>query len=252
MPTTKTNTKSTTKKQINLTAEPRTLTGRKVKNLRRQGILPANIFGNKITSTSIQLDQKDFQKTYEQAGETNILTLSIKGENKTRPVLVSNVHLDPVTDTTIHVDFHQIDLTQKVTATVPVELIGTAPAEEEKGAVIVQIINELDVEALPANLPDSLEIDLSSLKEYGDFLSVKDIKVDTTKVKIDAESDQQVVQAQEPKEEEFEPTPSPEGDEASDQPVSDSDDKSQSDESQADQQADSGDKSLDEQSKSSG
>lgn len=73
MSTTKANTKSTTKKQIDLSAEPRTLSGRKVKNLRRQGILPANIFGNKITSTSIQLDLKDFQKTYEQAAKLTLL-----------------------------------------------------------------------------------------------------------------------------------------------------------------------------------
>ncbi|QHO63211.1 50S ribosomal protein L25 [Candidatus Chazhemtobacterium aquaticus] len=242
MSTTKANTKSTTKKQIDLSVEPRTLSGRKVKNLRRQGILPANIFGNKITSTSIQLDLKDFQKTYEQAGETNIITLSLKGESKTRPVLVSNVHLDPVTDTPLHVDFHQIDLTQKVTATVPVELIGTAPAEEEKGAVIVQIINELDVEALPGDLPDSLEVDLSSLKEFGDFLSVKDIKIDATKVEIDAEPDQQVVQAQEPKEEEVEPTPSPEGDEGTEASTDGGGDKPDSDEPQTDKQPDSGDK----------
>lgn len=137
-----------------------------------------------------------------------------------------------------------------MTATVPVELIGTAPAEEEKGAVIVQIINELDVEALPADLPDSLEVDLSSLKEFGDFLSVKDIKIDTTKVEIDAEPDQQVVQAQEPKEEEAEPTPSPEGDEGT-EPGTDSGDKPESGESQVDKQSDSGDKPTpDEQSKS--
>ena len=243
MSTTKTNTKSKTKEQINLSAELRTLTGRKVKKLRQQGILPANIFGNKITSTPIQVDLKDFQKIYKQAGETNIINLSLKGESKTRPVLVSNVHIDPVTDTPIHVDFRQIDLTQKVTATVPVKLIGTAPAEEENGAVIVQIISELDVEALPTDLPDSLEIDISGLKQFGDFLSVKDIKIDPSKVKIDAEPDQQVVQAQEPKEEEIEAAPPAEDEETPDQPAPDSDGKPESDESQADQQAAPDDKS---------
>jgi len=196
-----------TKEQIKLAVKPRKVTGRKVKNLRREGIVPANVFGNKIKSVSIQVALDDFNKTFELAGETNIVYLSIEGEKQERPVLVSNIHLDPVTDTPLHVDFHQIDLTQKVTATVPVELTGTAPAEEEKGAVIVQLVSELDVEALPTDLPDVLVIDISSLKEFGDNLTVKDIKIDSSKVEIDSDPEQQVVQAQEPKEEEPEPTP---------------------------------------------
>lgn len=223
-------TKSTTKKQINLSAQRRTLIGRKVKTLRRQGIVPGNIFGKKTTSVSIQLNLNDFKKIYQEAGETNIITLTLKGEKKDRPVLISNVHQDPVTDTPLHVDFHQIDLTERVTATVPVELTGTAPAEEEKGAVIVQIINELDVEALPADLPNALELNISSLKEFGDFLSVKNIRIDSSKIKIDADPDQQVVQAQEPKETEPEPAPSSQQDtEAGVKTTTDADEQPQPD-----------------------
>jgi large subunit ribosomal protein L25 len=92
--------------------------------------------------------------------------------------------------------------------------VGTAPAEDDKGAVIVQLISEVDVEALPADLPDKLELDITSLKDFGDNLTLKDIKLDSSKLEIQADLEQQVVQAQEPKEEEPEPTPEPEEGEA--------------------------------------
>src|SRR5688572_7140013 len=105
--------------KITLHLDTRNLQGRKVKQLRRQGIVPANIFGKKIDSSSVQVKEKDFQKTFEAAGETSIIYATVGDEKKERPLLVSATQIHPVTGSVLHVDFHQVDLTEKVTAAVP-------------------------------------------------------------------------------------------------------------------------------------
>jgi large subunit ribosomal protein L25 len=140
-----------------LKAEKRKVLGRKVKKLRREGVLPANIYGKKIKSLSIKFPVVDFEKVYKAAGETGIVEIAIGKQKK--PVLISNVQLDPVTDKPLHVDFHQVDLKEKTTADVPIELIGESPAEKQGLGTVVQSINEIEVEALPKDLPDKFEID---------------------------------------------------------------------------------------------
>jgi len=201
-------------KNTTLSADKRDLTGRKVKKLRAQGKMPANIFGNKVKSQAITIDLLEFKKTYSQAGETSLVDIKLKGETKTRPSLIANVQIHPVTDDPLHADFHQVDLTQKVTANVPVDVVGESEAVKNKGAVLITLHNELEVEALPTDLPDKFEVDISSLKDFNDSVLVKDLKVDA-KVEIKLDKEEAIVMAQEPKEEEIapEPTPAAEGEE---------------------------------------
>jgi large subunit ribosomal protein L25 len=185
-----------------LKVEKREITGRKVSQLRRQGILPANVFGKKTTSQSIQLPKSEFIKVYNEVGETGLIDLVIDGETKPRPVLVSDVTVNPVSDLILHVDFHQVDLTQKVTATVPLEATGESPAVKEKDALMLMAYSELEVEALPADLPDVIEVDLSGLVEFGDTVQAKDLKVDRTKITLLVDEEAVIASVQEPKEEE--------------------------------------------------
>ena len=111
-----------------LKAEKRKVEGRKVKTLRREGILPANVYGKDVKSLSIQVSLKEFSKVFKEAGETGLVEIEI-GKEK-RPVLVNNIQYDPVTDLPLHVDFHQVDLKKKTTASVPIEFVGDAPAEK--------------------------------------------------------------------------------------------------------------------------
>src|SRR5687767_14329657 len=190
--------------KITLHLDKREVLGRKVKRLRKEGIVPANIFGKKTPSIAVQVSEKEFKKVFEAAGETSIIYSTVGEEKTERPLLVSMAQVHPVTGSFLHIDFHQVDLTQKVTATVPLVFEGEAPAVADKGAILVQMMTEIEVEALPTEIPHEIIVDISSLKEFGDFLTVKDIKVDTTKVEIQAEPDEQLVQVQEPKEEEEE------------------------------------------------
>ena len=190
-----------------LKAEVRKISGRKVKNLRKDGVLPGNIFGKKVKSESVQVILKDFLKIYKEVGETGLLTLEI-GKDE-RPVLVHNLQVNPVSDDPIHVDFLQVDLKEKVEADVPVELAGESPAEKQAIGTVVQYLNEIKVEALPTDLPENFTIDTSTLVEVDQSVLVKDLKVDKSKVAVLTGADEIVVKVEPPQKEEVVETPAP-------------------------------------------
>lgn len=201
---------------VALSAKTRQITGSQVKKLRRQGILPANIFGAKVKSQAIELDRITFEKIFAQVGETGLIDLSLDSEKKTRPVLISEIHFHPLTGEFLHVDLHQVDLTQAVTATVPVEMVGEAPAEKEHGGVILLAVNELEVEALPADLPDVITVDISGLTEIGQSIKISDLSLpgditleldpDTTLVTVQEQAEEEVVEETEAEVSEVETT----------------------------------------------
>lgn len=203
--------------KIIVTASPRTVLGRKVKSLRREGILPANVYGKKVKSLSIQLIAKEFMTVYGRAGETSLVDLKIDGEIK--PVLISHIQKNPVTDEIIHVDFHQVDLKEKVKAAVPLEIIGESPADKSGMGILVQQMSEIEVEALPTDLPEKIMVDVSRLENVDEAILVKDLVFDKEKVAIDQDGEQIVVKIEPPaKEEEVAPPPAeeaapPEGEE---------------------------------------
>lgn len=191
-----------------LKVEIRKVLGRKVKHLRQKGILPGNIYGKKIKSQAIQVSQKEFEKIYKLVGETGLFKLKIGDSEK--PVLIHNVQRHPVTDQFLHVDFLQVDLKEKVVAKVPVELVGESPAEKQGLGTVVLMFNEIEVEALPADLPEKFEIDKSALTEVEQTILVKDLKVDKSKVDIKANEDEIVVKVEPPQKEEIVEKPTPE------------------------------------------
>ncbi len=181
---------STSSSRPMLKVEKREITGRKVKNLRQEGILPASVYGKEIESMSLKADIHDVKDIFTQAGETSLIDLNVKGEKKNRPVLLKNPQYDPITDNLIHLDFHQVDLTQKVTAEVPVELAGKSPAAESGEGVLVQLVNQLEVEALPTELPEKFVVDVSDLKEVNDAVTIADLEKYSKEVELKAEKDQ--------------------------------------------------------------
>ena len=187
--------------KYSLEAQKRDLFGKKLKRLRKQGILPANLFGKTTESTSIQMKLQEFDRVYKEAGETSVVYVKIEGEEKERPVLISNLHFDPISGRKLHVDLHQVNLKEKVTANVPVEIIGESQLIKDGIAVLNQSINEIEVEALPTDIPENITFDISGLKELGDHLNVSDAKVPST-VEIKTEPELVVVSLSEPQKEE--------------------------------------------------
>jgi len=187
--------------KFNLVAEKRDLFGKKLKKLRKQGILPGNLFGKDTKSVAIQVKTKDFERLYKEAGETSVIYIKIEGEEKERPVLVSDLHFNPITDTKLHVDFHQVNLKEKVTAHVPVEIVGEPEIVKSGAAILSVTLNEIEIEALPTDIPENITFDVSNLNEIGAMLKVSDAKV-SSDVEIKTDPEISVVSVSEPQKEE--------------------------------------------------
>ncbi len=198
-----------TSNRAQLSVEVRQVKGKKVKTLRLKGILPGHVFGHATGNVDIQVDAKIFSKTYKQVGETGVIDLVIAGEAQSRPVLVDDYALHPVTGKMLHVDFHEVNLKEKVTATVPIETTGESKAVVA-GCVLVMVYNEVEVEALPTDLPSNFEVDLSKLENVGNDFKFSDLVYDRSKVTIlDVEEDGVLATIQAPKEEVVEEVAAP-------------------------------------------
>jgi large subunit ribosomal protein L25 len=158
-----------------LKASERKITGRKVHSLRLKGILPANIYGKKIKSICVEVDAKEFKKVYQEIGETGIVDISLDGKNI--PILIHNVQYHPVSGIVLHADFYQVNLKEKVKTMMPVVVIGEADAVKNKVGVLLTLLTHIEVEALPTDLPEKIEVDVGKLKIVGDSLKVLDIKI---------------------------------------------------------------------------
>lgn len=179
--------------RLSLHASEREILGKKVKQLRRQGSLPAHVFGKGVENEDVTIDGKEFVKIFYQAGETGLIDLKI-GKEKIRPVLVRDVQYDPVSGEPIHIDFYQVNLTEKVKVPVPLVLIGEQPESVHLGETIVlQTLNEVEVEALPTDLVEKIEVDITSLKNIDDAITISQLQYDRNKLTIHADLEQIVV-----------------------------------------------------------
>ena len=183
-----------------LKAEERKLIGRKVSTLRKQGLIPANVYGKKIASQSLQVSSEEFKKVYKEVGETGLLTLEIGKEEK--PVLVNSIQVNAKTDEILHVNFFQVDLKVKVTANIPVEVTGEPEAEKQSIGTVVQYLNEVEVEALPTDLIEKFEVDTTELAEVDQAIYVKDLKYDKSKIEIKSDPEGIIVKVEPPQKEE--------------------------------------------------
>lgn len=160
---------------MDLTAKERTIFGKGVKTLIKDGFIPAELYGHGVQNAHLSVGKKDFIKAFEQAGESTIINLLVGNEKK--PALIHEVQKDFVTDEIIHIDFHQVRMDEKISAHIPIEFTGEAPAVKEFGGVLNKTISEIEVEALPGNLPRYFEVDVSVLKELNQSIYVSDLKI---------------------------------------------------------------------------
>ena len=158
---------------LSLTSQKRE-TKENLKALRDQGMIPGVFYGPKVESQTLQVNGKQFQQVYKEAGESTLINLAVEGE-KESPVLIHEVQLDPLSFEVLHVDFYQPDLEKEVEITVPLVFEGEAPAVHELGGTLIRNIQEVDVKALPQNLPHEIVVNVSSLLTFEDRVLVKDI-----------------------------------------------------------------------------
>ncbi len=172
-----------------LKAVPRTVLGKKVAQLRRTGQTPANIFGHKIESTSIQADTVELIHLLRHSSRNAIINMHVEGEPAARTVVVRDLKRNAVTDQLLHVDFYQISMTEKMRADVPVVLFGVSDAVTTFGGVLLQMTEKIAVEALPSDIPVQFDVDVSKITELEGSFHVRDLEVDTDKVTLHTELD---------------------------------------------------------------
>ncbi len=164
---------------ITLAAQFRQETGRAASRIRRAGFLPAVVYGRNVPSRALRLTLRDFEKAYATAGESGLVTLHIDdGQNKQEiNVLIYGVARHPLTDVPIHADFYAVQMDKTVRATIPIEFLGESPAVKNLGGILLRALHEIEVEALPANLPHALAADCSRLAELNSKIRVADLPV---------------------------------------------------------------------------
>ena len=168
--------------EISLRAQTRTVKGKKVGALRREGLIPGNIYGRGLESLPVQIDVRDFRDALAAAGHSTVVDVHVFGvtgheDGKRHPVLIETVSTHPATGKVQHVDLRQVDLNRPVRAAVQVVLIGESPAVKNEGGVLVQPLDNIEVEALPRALPHEIEVDISVLAELDQSITIADLRL---------------------------------------------------------------------------
>lgn len=187
-----------------LKAEPRTVLGKKVKKLRREGLLPGNVYGKGLSSVALQVSLTDFEKAHKEAGDTGLIDLELNGNS--HPVLVKNLQMNYQSHTPLHADFYQVNMKEKVKAMVPVVLVGEAKAVTDKIGLLLQTLSEVEIEALPDKLAENIEVNVEHLAELDAHILVSDLKAPEG-VEILSDPSQTVAKVSELVVEEPEPEP---------------------------------------------
>lgn len=184
---------------IELHAEPRAIFGKKTKQIRQNGFLPAVLYGNGIDTVAVSVLARDFEKAYKETGESTLLRLVIGTSGHT--VLIHDVAYDPLRGQAIHADFYAVRMDKMLRVAVPIVFTGESPAVKNEGGILVKVVHEIVVEAFPQNLPHEFRVDVSFLASLGSRISVKDLAHDAG-VRLMADSHDTIALVEAPRSEE--------------------------------------------------
>ncbi len=184
--------------RLELNAEKRDIFRKKLDKVRSGGLLPANVYGPKVKSTSVSVPLADFKKVFKEAGESTVVDLKLDG--KVVKVLVQDIAFNPISREPIHVDFYAALMDKPIEAMIPLDFVGTSPAVKGLGGMLVKVRHEIEVESLPDSLPHGLEVDLSSLINLGDNINASQITLPDN-VKLITKEDEVIIIVEAPKEE---------------------------------------------------
>ena len=190
--------------QIVLQVNSRDLAGKRVRHLRKEGVLPANLFGHGVVSKSLKVDTAAFRAAFSRAGTNTLVALKIDGAEDPVMALIRGIQRDPISTQILHADFYQVSMTEKIRLSVPLAFSGEAPGAVTMGGILLHNIEALEIECLPGDLVHSISVDVSSLTEIGSALYVKDLKVGEA-VTIHADPEALVVKVMPPAKEEAAP-----------------------------------------------
>jgi large subunit ribosomal protein L25 len=163
-------------KEIKLVAQKRDEKSGTPKKIRQSGFIPAIIYGPSTENRKLKVKKADFEKIHEQVGESNLFNLEIVGE-KTVKAVIKDVQTDVVKDKIIHIDFYEVDMQKKIEVEVPLNFIGEVKAVKELGGILSKNMEEIEIKCLPEDLPDHIDVDLSTLNTFDDVIKISDLNI---------------------------------------------------------------------------
>jgi large subunit ribosomal protein L25 len=164
--------------QIELRVQKRTLDGKKTKRLRRSGLIPAILYGPRTEASPLQVNERDLRLALDRAGTNHLIVLTLDEADEPRMTLAREVQRDVVTHSLLHVDFYEVVMTEKITADIPVTLVGESPIVARNAGLLVRGIDSVQVQCLPSQLLGSIVVDISVLEELEQAVLVEDLEVD--------------------------------------------------------------------------
>lgn len=165
------------KGRVELEARKRTLFGSKVKRLRREGWVPGVMYGHDFESVPLKFDKYDLRDVLSQVGGSQLVNIRVDDADEPEFALLREVQRDIITGDLLHVDFYRVMMSQTITTEIPLLTVGESPVAEQKEGILLHGIAELEVECLPGDLVDAIEIDLSELTEVGQAILVEDLAI---------------------------------------------------------------------------
>lgn len=176
---------------MKLTVQKREILGKKTKFLRNKGLIPAELYGHNVENAHLSVPVKEFSKIFKEAGESTVIKLNIENENKAAEfnVLIHDIERNHITDEISHIDFYAIKMDEKIRVRVPLEFIGESAVSKTKEGLLVKAMNEIEVEALPGNLPRHIQVDVGAITEIGKSILVKDLNLEKgVRILVDPET----------------------------------------------------------------
>lgn len=191
---------------MELAVKNRTEFGKKTNALRAKGVIPAELYGEGIKNMHLSVAEKDFRKIHRAGAEHGIITI-VTEDNKKHSALIASIARDGLSQEILAIDFHQVRMDQKIRTRIPIEFVGESPVVK-LGHVIVKVMNDIEIEALPAHIPTHLEVDITKLDAVGSTIHVSDMKVPSN-VKIIISPESVIVTVNEKRKEEEVVAPPP-------------------------------------------
>ncbi|HET89944.1 MAG TPA: 50S ribosomal protein L25 [Chloroflexi bacterium] len=165
------------REQVELVAQPRVVLGKQVKQLRREGWTPGVMYGHGFEPVHLQFETRQLQHILDQVGGSQLIAIQVQEQGKPEMALVRDVQRDPIRQTVLHVDFYRVKMTERLTTEIPLEMVGESPLTERREGILLIGISSVEVECLPGDLVDAIEVDLADLVEIDQAIYVHDLAI---------------------------------------------------------------------------
>jgi len=187
-----------------LSIHPRTELRKRSRLVRRAGFIPAVIYGHRVDPVSVSVPRREFERQFHRSGRTQLMDLQLDGEARPRKVLVRTVMYNPRGGDPLHIDFYQVNLKEKITADVPIVVVGESPAVQRRDGELAQNLHSLKVNCLPADIPEHIEVDVSKLENVDDSIRISELLI-PDEVEVISDPDDVVIKVAPPRVAEVEP-----------------------------------------------